>query len=75
MLEVKYKCACGHIFIGSYAEVKTILRNHLMKECLEILCFKTRRLLRVVNRFEELGVPKILIDFYKSLEPFYFLNH
>ena len=45
-----------------------------MKERSEILCFTTRNLLRVEKKFEELGLPKILINFCKALEPFYFVN-
>jgi hypothetical protein len=65
-LEVLYKCLCGHIFNGSYAEVKTALINHLIKVCLKIMCPATRKLMRVVNRFEELGVPQKLIEFYRA---------
>jgi hypothetical protein len=34
----------------------------------------TRRLTRVVNRFEELGLHPVLIQFYKDQEPFYYLD-
>jgi hypothetical protein len=64
-VELKYKCACGHIFKGSPVEIKAMVKEHLMKECYSIMCKSTRRLTRAVNRFEELKVPQILIDFYK----------
>ncbi len=73
-MEVMYKCVCRDIFRGSYKEILTMLKDHLMKECPEILCPVTRKLVRVANRFQDLGVPQKLIDFYKSFEPFYFLD-
>jgi hypothetical protein len=66
MLEVRHKCACGHNFQGAYAEVRSMLQEHLIKECQELLCPNTRKLMRVVNRFGELGVPENLIAFYKK---------
>jgi hypothetical protein len=56
-LASKYKCACGHNFTGTYSEIKTMFKEHLMKECTDIMCSASRRLKRLVNRFELLGVP------------------
>lgn len=45
-----------------------------MKECTDIMCSASRRLKRLVNRFELLGVPQKLIELYKK-EHFYFLQN
>ena len=45
-----------------------------MKECTDIMCSASRRLKRLVNRFEVLGIPQKLIELYKK-EPFYFLQN
>jgi hypothetical protein len=43
-----------------------MLEDHLIKECQELLCHNTRKLMRVVERFEEFGVPKkISLDLQK----------
>jgi hypothetical protein len=68
ILEVKNKCACGHNIQGTYSEVRSMLEDHLIKECQELLCPKTRKLMRVVHRFGELGVPANLVEFYKNRE-------
>ena len=65
-VEVRYKCSCGHTFSANFKEIKSLLKLHLISECHQILCQNTRRLMRVVNRFEELGVPESLIDYYKK---------
>ncbi len=72
-LAVIYKCACGYVFNGTYPEIKAKLMDHLIKECTNIVCVESRRLLKLVKRFESLGVPDILIDIYKR-EPYYFLQ-
>jgi hypothetical protein len=61
MLAVKYECFCGHNFSGTYFQIKTMLRKHLIKECTHILCYASRKLMRLVNRFLALKVPKTLI--------------
>ena len=66
MLEVKYKCVCGHSILGRYAEVKSMLDEHLISECLEFLCRTTRKLMRVVNKFSEWGLPDEVIELYKT---------
>ncbi len=66
MLEVRHKCACGHNFQGTYAEVGSMMENHLIQECQELLCPNTRKLMRVVNRLGELGVPEYFLEFYKK---------
>jgi len=71
-LIVKYKCACGYNFSGTYLEIKKILMEHLIKECTHMLCAASRRLMRLVNRFEELELPQQLIEQFKK-EPFYYL--
>jgi hypothetical protein len=45
-----------------------------VNKCSSILTANTRRLTRVSNRFEELGLHPTLIKFYKDLEPFYYLD-
>ena len=37
-LKVNYKCACDHNFTGTYSKIKTMLKEHLIKECEHILC-------------------------------------
>ena len=72
-LVVTHKCACGYNFSGTYLEIKTMLMEHLIKECIHILCAATRRLMRLINRFEELKLPKKMIEWFKK-EPFYYLQ-
>jgi len=73
VLAVIHKFTCGNVFNGTYAEIKAKQMDHLIKECTNILCLASRRLMKLVKRFESLGVPEILIEIYKR-EPFYFLH-
>jgi hypothetical protein len=72
--EVKFKCACGDNFSGSYSGVQSDLKVHLIDVCTTVLTANTRRLTRAVHKLENSAlVPPALLKFYKDQEPFYFL--
>jgi hypothetical protein len=41
-----------------------MLKDHIIKEYQELLCHNTRKLMRSVERFGELGVTEKLVEFY-----------
>jgi hypothetical protein len=71
--KVRVKCGCGLNFSSRFAETMQELRQHLIKKCPTVLSPNARKLSRISNRFEELGVPQALIEFYRKQEPYHFL--
>jgi hypothetical protein len=51
---------------GTYSGVQSDLTVYLKDDCPTVLSANTRRLTRVLLRFEELGVHSVLIKFSKD---------
>jgi len=52
----------------------TDVSQHLVEQCPTIISANARKLIRVSNRFDDMGLPKVFINFYKNQEPFLFLS-
>jgi len=71
---VSVNCQCGKNFNSRFAQAVKDIRQHLVEQCPTIISANARKLMRVNIRFEDMGVPKPLIDFYNKQDPFYFLS-
>ena len=72
--QIGFKCKCGLNFIGTYSEVQSDLTVHLKDECPSVFPANTKRLTRVIRKFEELGLHPTLVMFYKNQNPFYYVD-